>query len=103
MGGDKDLHHLDEIVNMCHIIRTLKTATNLTTIRDETKVAFELVITSSVSFKYCNPTINSAGHLKGRKGLSLQGSTHISNQVGSNMHEIIRLQWEMENQHEVIN
>jgi hypothetical protein len=38
MGRDKDLHHLDEIVNMCHIIRTLKTATNLTTIRDETKV-----------------------------------------------------------------
>jgi hypothetical protein len=38
MGGDKDLHHLDEIVNMCHIIRILKKATNLTTIRDETKV-----------------------------------------------------------------
>jgi len=38
MGGDKDLHHLDETVNMCHIIRTLKNTTNLTTIRDETKV-----------------------------------------------------------------
>ncbi len=38
MGGDKDLHHLDKIGNMCCIIRTLKTATNLNKIRSETKV-----------------------------------------------------------------
>jgi hypothetical protein len=43
MGGDKDLHHLDKIGNMCHIIRTLKTTTNLNTIRYETKVDLNLL------------------------------------------------------------